>query len=39
MKNDYKELYITLFNAISEEIERLKELQLKTEEIYMEEEK
>ena len=29
----YKEMYIELFNAITEEIERLKELQQKVEEM------
>lgn len=31
----YKEMYIELFNAITEEIERLKELQQKVEEMYI----
>lgn len=36
---DYKEMYLTLFNAITDEIERLKELQQKVEEIYINQEK
>ena len=31
----YKEMYIELFNAITDEIERLKELQQKVEEMYI----
>jgi hypothetical protein len=31
----YKEMYIELFNAITEEIEKLKELQQKVEEMYI----
>ena len=36
---DYKEMYLSLFNAITDEIERLKELQQKVEEIYINQEK
>ena len=32
---NYKEMYLTLFNAITDEIERLKELQQKVEELYI----
>ena len=32
---DYKKLYFKLFNGITDEIERLKELQLKCEELYI----
>ena len=35
----YKEMYLTLFNAITDEIERLKELQQKVEEMYINQEK
>lgn len=31
----YKEMYIELFNAITDEIERLKEIQRKVEEMYI----
>ena len=36
---NYKEMYLTLFNAITDEIERLKELQQKVEEMYINQEK
>ena len=32
---NYKEMYLTLFNGITDEIERLKELQKKVEEMYI----
>ncbi len=32
---NYKEMYLTLFNAITDEIERLKEIQRKVEEMYI----
>ena len=32
---NYKEMYLTLFNAITDEIVRLKELQQKVEEMYI----
>ena len=32
---NYKEMYLTLFNAITDEIERLKDLQQKVEELYL----
>lgn len=32
---NYKEMYLTLFNAITDEIERLKEIQQKVEEMYI----
>ena len=32
---NYKEMYLTLFNAITDEIERLKDLQQKVEELYI----
>ncbi len=35
---NYKEMYLTLFNAITDEIERLKELQQKVEEMYINQE-
>ena len=36
---NYKEMYLTLFNAITDEIERLKKLQQKVEEMYINQEK
>ena len=36
---NYKEMYLTLFNAITDEIERLKELQQRVEEMYINQEK
>ena len=32
---NYKEMYLALFNGITDEIERLKELQQKVEEMYI----
>ena len=32
---NYKEMYLTLFNGITDEIERLKKLQKKVEEMYI----
>ena len=32
---NHKEMYLTLFNGITDEIERLKELQKKVEEMYI----
>ena len=32
---NYKEMYLTLFNAITDEIERLKEIQQQVEEMYI----
>ena len=34
---NYKEMYLTLFNAITDEIERLKEIQQKVEDMYINE--
>ena len=36
---NYKEMYLTLFIAITDEIERLKKLQQKVEEMYINQEK
>ena len=36
---NYKEMYLKLFNFITDEIERLKEIQKQVEEIYISEEK
>ena len=36
---NYKEMYLTLFNAITDEIERLKKLQQRVEEMYINQEK
>ena len=36
---NYKEMYLTLYNAITDEIERLKKLQQKVEEMYINQEK
>ena len=34
---NYKEMYLTLFNAITDEIERLKEIQQMVEDMYINE--
>lgn len=36
---DYEKLYFELFNGITDTIEKLKELQKKTEELYIEQKK
>lgn len=36
---NYKEMYLKLFNFITDEIERLKEIQKQVEEMYISEEK